>query len=172
LNNLFEHTIAGGFFIMRFVVICLSLLSLFLSGGVCSVQAAEKTYTNSIGMEFILIPSGSFTMGADKNFEDAGEAETPQHRVTISKPFYLGKYEVTQGQWTAVMGTTSINDSKFYLEMELEQINIENGNAAPFVRDICKTAAGCALPADRGHGSAGHGPLSPVLQNPRPERLA
>ncbi|MDR1490003.1 MAG: formylglycine-generating enzyme family protein [Desulfovibrio sp.] len=89
---------------MRFVVICLSLLSLFLSGGAYSVQAAEKTYTNRIGMEFILIPSGSFTMGADKNFEDAGNDETPQHRVSISKPFYLGKYEVTQEQWTAVMG--------------------------------------------------------------------
>jgi formylglycine-generating enzyme required for sulfatase activity len=79
-------------------------LSLFLSGGAFSAQTAAKTYANSIGMEFILIPSGSFMMGADKNFEDAEDDETPQHRVSISKPFYLGKYEVTQAQWTAVMG--------------------------------------------------------------------
>lgn len=59
------------------------------------VFAAEKTYTNSIGMEFVLIPAGSFMMGADKNFENAYEHETPRHKVNISQPFYLGKYEVT-----------------------------------------------------------------------------
>jgi formylglycine-generating enzyme required for sulfatase activity len=72
--------------------------------------AAEKTYTTSLGMDFTLVPAGSFTMGADKNFENADDDETPQHRVSISKPFYLGTYEVTQAQWTAVMGN---NPSKF-----------------------------------------------------------
>lgn len=72
--------------------------------------AAEKTYSNSIGMDFILVAAGSFTMGTDKNIEDAYEDETPQHRVTISEPFYLGKFEVTQAQWTALMGN---NPSKF-----------------------------------------------------------
>jgi formylglycine-generating enzyme required for sulfatase activity len=94
---------------MRFVMICLSLLSLSLSGSVIGVHAADKTYTNSIGMEFVLIPAGSFVMGADKNFDDAGDNETPQHRVSISKPFYLGKFEVTQAQWTAVMGNNPSN---------------------------------------------------------------
>ncbi|MDR3175498.1 MAG: formylglycine-generating enzyme family protein [Desulfovibrio sp.] len=88
---------------MRFVVLCLSFLCLSLSNGTPAAQAAEKTCTNSIGMEFILIPAGSFTMGA-KDFEKVPIGETPQHRVSISKPFYLGKYEVTQAQWTAVMG--------------------------------------------------------------------
>ncbi|MDR2301492.1 MAG: formylglycine-generating enzyme family protein [Deltaproteobacteria bacterium] len=95
---------------MRLAFIRLCVLSAFLFGGAITVLAAEKTYTNTIGMEFILIPSGSFTMGADKNFEDAYDDETPPHRVTIAKPFYLGKYEVTQAQWTAVMGS---NPSKF-----------------------------------------------------------
>lgn len=72
--------------------------------------AQPEEYTNSIGMEFVLISAGSFNMGADKNFEDAFDYETPVHRVTISKPFYLGKYEVTQAQWVAVMGN---NSSKF-----------------------------------------------------------
>ncbi|GHU47810.1 hypothetical protein AGMMS50289_23540 [Betaproteobacteria bacterium] len=69
-----------------------------------------KTFTNSIGTEFILIPAGSFTMGADKNDKDAEDDETPPHRVSISQAFYLGKYEVTQGEWEAVMGS---NPSKF-----------------------------------------------------------
>ncbi|MDR3221637.1 MAG: formylglycine-generating enzyme family protein [Candidatus Accumulibacter sp.] len=69
-----------------------------------------KTYTNSIGMEFIQIPAGSFMMGTDENVEEADDNEIPQHRVTLSQSFYLGKYEVTQAQWEAVMGS---NPSKF-----------------------------------------------------------
>ncbi|GHT84971.1 hypothetical protein AGMMS49960_02070 [Betaproteobacteria bacterium] len=71
---------------------------------------AEKTFTNSIGTEFILIPAGSFIMGADENDKDADDDETPQHRVSINQTFYLGKYPVTQGEWEAVMGS---NPSKF-----------------------------------------------------------
>lgn len=62
--------------------------------------AQSKPYVNSIGMEFMPIPAGTFVMG-DKN---GGSAEKPAHEVTISRPFYLGKYEVTQAQWEAVMG--------------------------------------------------------------------
>ena len=62
-------------------------------------------YTNSIGMEFALIPAGSFMMGTDPKIEKGRDNETPQHKVTISRPFYLGKYEVTQAQWETVMGT-------------------------------------------------------------------
>ena len=81
----------------------------------------EKYYTNSIGMEFVLIPAGSFMMGNnwsinyDESFDslegyDDDDDEIPQHQVIISKPFYLGKYEVTQAQWVAVMGD---NPSRF-----------------------------------------------------------
>jgi formylglycine-generating enzyme required for sulfatase activity len=56
---------------------------------------------NSIGMELVLIPAGEFPMGSDYYRAE----ERPVHRVVISKPFYLGKYEVTQAQWLEVMGT-------------------------------------------------------------------
>ena len=69
-----------------------------------------KTITNSLGMEFVLVPAGSFQMGCDKNFDDCSDDELPRHSVTISKEFYLGKYEVTQEHWVAVMGS---NPSKF-----------------------------------------------------------
>jgi formylglycine-generating enzyme required for sulfatase activity len=66
----------------------------------------SQTYTNSIGMEFALIPAGEFLMGSDKGKDpEAHDDETPLHRVTISRPFYLGKYAVTQAQWEAVMGS-------------------------------------------------------------------
>jgi formylglycine-generating enzyme required for sulfatase activity len=60
----------------------------------------DKTLVNSIGMELVLIPAGTFTMGS----EDGESDERPARQVTISRPFYLGKYEVTQGQWQAIMG--------------------------------------------------------------------
>lgn len=73
-------------------------------------STAASKVTNSVGVELILIPAGSFQMGGDPNFEDAASDETPRHKVTISKPFYLGKTEVTQEQWVAVMGS---NPSQF-----------------------------------------------------------
>jgi formylglycine-generating enzyme required for sulfatase activity len=69
-------------------------------------HAAEKALTSSLGMEFVLIPAGSFQMGAADNDREATAAEKPRHQVTISKPFYLGKFEVTQAQWEAVMGSS------------------------------------------------------------------
>lgn len=65
-----------------------------------------RTLVNSIGMQFALIPAGEFQMGSN----DGDEEEKPVHTVRISKPFYLGAYEVTQGQWRAIMGT---NPSRF-----------------------------------------------------------
>ena len=64
----------------------------------------DKTFINSIGMEFVKIPAGSFQMGCSQGDSECGEDEKPQHKVTISKSFYMGKFEVTQGQWKKVMG--------------------------------------------------------------------
>jgi formylglycine-generating enzyme required for sulfatase activity len=62
-----------------------------------------KTWTNSIGMAFVLIPAGTFMMGSPDTDTDAQDWEKPAHRVIISQPFYLGIYPVTQAQWKAVM---------------------------------------------------------------------
>ncbi len=75
----------------------------------------EPTLTLDLGggvkWEGVLIPAGSFMMGSP-----AGEAKTEeeaalekQHKVTITRPFYLGKFELTQAQYTKVMG---VNPSK------------------------------------------------------------
>lgn len=71
--------------------------------------AADKTFTNPLGMEFVLIPAGSFLMGSANDLRDAPSSEKPRHKVTISKPYYLGKFEVTQAQWQAVMGSSSFD---------------------------------------------------------------
>jgi len=61
------------------------------------------TTTNSIGMEFVMIPSGSFKMGGHKSLEQAEDHENPIHAVRFSEPVLMGKYAVTQGQWSTVM---------------------------------------------------------------------
>ena len=65
----------------------------------------EITYcTNTIGMEFVLIPSGEFTMGGSPGEAGRDDDRLPQHRVRITRPFYLGAHEVTQAQYEKVMG--------------------------------------------------------------------
>ena len=54
-------------------------------------------------MAFVLIPAGEFLMGSPEEEEKRGDDET-QHKVTLSRPFYVGKYQVTQTQWEAVTG--------------------------------------------------------------------
>ena len=71
--------------------------------------------TNSIGMKLVLIPPGEFVMGSPKELIEAelqahGDVvhiagEGPQHRVRITKPFYLGIYLVTQEEYKQVVGT-------------------------------------------------------------------
>ena len=61
------------------------------------------SYRNSIGMTFVRIPAGTFTMGSPAD-EPGRDNDETQHQVTISRPFSLQTTEVTQGQWKTVMG--------------------------------------------------------------------
>ena len=56
-----------------------------------------------LGLELLPIPAGGFLMGSPEDEEDRDDDET-QHRVKISRPYWLGKYPVTQGQWEEAMG--------------------------------------------------------------------
>lgn len=64
---------------------------------------------NRYGMEFVLVSAGTFQMGSPASEAERDGDEGPDHSVAITKNFYLGKYEVTQGQWKAIMGTTPFN---------------------------------------------------------------
>ena len=61
--------------------------------------------TNAKTMQMVLIRPGSFIMGSPGNEQDRQSNEGPQHQVTITRDFYIGKYEVTQAQWETVMGS-------------------------------------------------------------------
>jgi len=63
---------------------------------------------NGVKDEMVLILAGKFVMGSPKNEKDRDDDEV-QHEVTISKPFYMGKYEVMQEEWESVMGNNPSN---------------------------------------------------------------
>lgn len=87
------------------VVIGVSIFKLTTSDVVekkLTVKNSPKTYTDKItGMEFVFVKGGTYEMG--DTFEEGEDDENPVHTVTVSD-FYIGKYEVTQGQWETVMG--------------------------------------------------------------------
>jgi formylglycine-generating enzyme required for sulfatase activity len=103
----------------RSVAKTLLLTTLAFTGG-CSekgTSAADslpKTISVDLGggvtMELVLIRDGSFTMGSES--QSALSDDKPAHTVTISKPFYQGKYEVTQEQSQAVMGNNPSDPSE------------------------------------------------------------
>lgn len=66
----------------------------------------EKTVNigNDVTMEFVLIPAGSFYMGSPATEKHRDSYEGPLHRVRISKPFYMARFETTQDQYMAVTG--------------------------------------------------------------------
>ncbi len=64
-----------------------------------------------VSEDFVLVKAGSFTMGSPSSEVNRGADET-QHRVTLTRDFYMGKYEVTQGVWQEVMGSNPSDTSR------------------------------------------------------------
>ena len=63
-----------------------------------------RVRNNSSGIEMLLIPGGTFTMGCSASNSYGCSGDETNHQVTLSNAFYLGKTEVTQAQWQAKMG--------------------------------------------------------------------
>ena len=95
-------------------------------------QIELPNYTNSIGMKFKVIPAGTFMMGNTQHTADDEVAETLQHQVRISRPFYLGVYQVTQAQYQKVMGR---NPSQFK-EPSRPVENVSWQDAAAFCKKL------------------------------------
>ncbi len=88
-------------------------------------QRTPNVITNSLGMKLVLIPAGEFLMGSPESEAGRDSDEGPQHRVRISKPFYLGETEVTQEQFRSVMGAEPWKGQDYARE--------NNQNAASFI---------------------------------------
>jgi formylglycine-generating enzyme required for sulfatase activity len=87
-------------FCLAIAVLVLTVLP-FASAETGDQELPKKV--NTLGMEFVLIPAGSFQMGSPPT-EKYRDKDEELHEVTISKPFHMQTTEVTQGQWKAVMG--------------------------------------------------------------------
>jgi formylglycine-generating enzyme required for sulfatase activity len=89
----------------RVIVGILVLATCLLPAHSSPAGVAPKESKNAIGMEFVEIPPGEFTMGCSMGDNECNADEKPTHQVQITKPFEIGKYEVTQAQWESVMGS-------------------------------------------------------------------
>jgi formylglycine-generating enzyme required for sulfatase activity len=93
---------------------------------------SPKTYTNSLGIKFVWIPPGSFMMGSPKEEKERSQDET-QHKVTLTKGFYMGVYTVTQEQWQDVMGN---NPSQFKGKKNLPVERVSWDNCQEFIKKL------------------------------------
>ena len=71
---------------------------------------AWRVRDNAANIEMLLVPGGTFMMGCSPGDAECSSDESPVHQVTLTNAFYMGKTEVTQGQWQATMGS---NPSRF-----------------------------------------------------------
>ena len=97
-----------------------------------------------VKLEMILIPAGKFVMGSPAS-EKGHRVNETQHEVTLTKPFYMGKHEVTQEQWDAVM----INNRSFYRGPKLPVTSVSWENCQEFIKKLnAKTSGGYRLPTE------------------------
>jgi RNA polymerase sigma factor (sigma-70 family) len=91
-----------------------------------------KHFTNDLGMEFVWIPPGNFIMGSPIEEKERHDGET-QHKVTLTKGFYMGVYTVTQEQWQEVMGN---NPSHFKGEKNLPVERVTWNDCQEFIKKL------------------------------------
>ena len=87
----------------------------------------------STGMDFVYIAPGTFMMGSPESEHGRGDDET-QHEVTITKGFWLGVTEVTQGQWKAVMGS----DFSYFKGRNFPMERVDWDQCQTFLLKLCE----------------------------------
>lgn len=103
--------------IMFFFLLCVQnsfaqgLADLFLDGIEAMKEQNEKQVKtikirvkNGLFIEMVKVEAGTFVMGATPEMENSWDSEKPHHQVTLTRNYYIGKFEVTQALWKCVMG--------------------------------------------------------------------
>jgi len=118
----------------------LSLLAQEVKPGKAEVIELGK----DVKFPMVLIPAGKFKMGSPESEKDRYKEET-QHEVTLTKPYYMGKYEVTQEQWESVMGKNP-SDTK---GAKLPVTDVSWEECQEFIKKLnAKTDGGYRLPTE------------------------
>ncbi len=122
------------------------------------IEQTEKTakyFTeylgNGVTLEMVSIPGGKFTMGAPEEEKGSKEDQRPQKPVNI-KPFYMGKFEVTQDQWLTMMPFETDREADRYNAFKGEKmpvVDVSFTNAKAFCRMLSeKTGRKYRLPSE------------------------
>jgi formylglycine-generating enzyme required for sulfatase activity len=94
-----------------------------LRAAIAAAGYAWRVRDNATQIEMVLIPPGSFEMGCSPSkWWGCTSAESPVHTVTLTQPFYMGRYEVTQAQWTAQMESNPSNFQSASAQVPAEQV--------------------------------------------------
>jgi formylglycine-generating enzyme required for sulfatase activity len=94
-----------------------------LRASIISTGYAWRVLDTATQIELLLIPPGTFQMGCSASNQFACDSdEFPVHTVTLTQPYYMGRYEVTQAQWTATMGFNPSHYRSDSPEVPLEQV--------------------------------------------------
>ncbi|MBP7050454.1 MAG: formylglycine-generating enzyme family protein [Phycisphaerae bacterium] len=92
--------------------------------------------TRNTGIVLRLIPAGTFTMGSPESEAGRWDEEGPQHEVTLTRAFYCGKFEVTQGQWQQVMGSNPCYFQNAGLDAPVESVSWDD--CQEFLKALCE----------------------------------
>ena len=111
-------------------------------------NASAKYFTEDLGngvlLEMVEIPGGTFMMGSPANEAERGSDESPQHQVTVPS-FSIGKYELTQAQYQAIMGSNPANFKGNNRPVE----NVRWGDAVAFCEKLSqRTGKKYRLPSE------------------------
>lgn len=105
---------------------------------------AWRVRDKSTNIEMVLVPPGMFTMGCSaSNSGSCNSNENPTHSVTMTQAYYMGRYEVTQAQWAAVMGS---NPSYFQSHSDSANYPVEQVSWSGVQKFL--TATGMRLPSE------------------------
>jgi len=102
------------------LAVLLFLVSITVLAG--PARSEPPAFRNSLGMVFVWIPPGDFMMGASGP-EAGRRGDEPQHRVAVTRPFFMQTREVTQGQWEQVMGRNPSYFRSCGKECPVEQVS-------------------------------------------------
>jgi len=115
-----------------------------LRAAIASTGFAWRVKDTATQIEMLLVPPGTFTMGCTASNQYAcASNENPTHAVTLTQAFYMGRYEVTQGQWVAKFGN---NPSYFaaYSDSASRPVELVSWNTVQYFL----SATGMRLPSE------------------------
>ncbi len=132
------------YILKRYIIVCTIFFIIFISVGLLYGEEKGKDFKEELaGIEFVFIKGGCYGMG--DTFGEGFVNEQPVHNVCV-KDFYIGRYEVTQGQWKAIMGD---NPAKFKVQDNYPVESVSWDDAQEFIKRLNnKTGKRYRLPSE------------------------